>query len=85
MNAGFVPLTVSMRAAVPGSATPGKAASPSPGATRFRPLAAPGAPTQPPHPAIGEPKLTVEREGDRVTRILIQCPCGHVIELACEY
>jgi hypothetical protein len=26
--------------------------------------------------------VTVERDGQRITRIVVQCPCGHVIELA---
>lgn len=32
-----------------------------------------------------DPKITLEREGDRVTRIKIQCLCGRNLELACEY
>ena len=33
----------------------------------------------------GEPTVTFERDGDRVARIRIQCPCGNVLELACDY
>lgn len=37
------------------------------------------------HPnATGEPKITVERNGDQVSRIIVECPCGHVIELVCS-
>jgi hypothetical protein len=37
-----------------------------------------------PHPkTAGEPKITVERNGDQVSRIIVECPCGHVIELVC--
>ena len=32
-----------------------------------------------------EPKVTLQREGDRVTGIQIQCTCGQLIELACQY
>jgi hypothetical protein len=32
-----------------------------------------------------EPRLSVQREGDRVTSIRIQCTCGQVLELACVY
>jgi hypothetical protein len=32
-----------------------------------------------------QPKITCQREGDRITHIRIQCACGQVIELACEY
>jgi hypothetical protein len=35
----------------------------------------------PPH----SPTVTLQREGDRVTRIQVQCACGEVIELDCEY
>ncbi|HEX4266125.1 MAG TPA: hypothetical protein VH597_17445 [Verrucomicrobiae bacterium] len=32
-----------------------------------------------------EPRVTVQRDGDRVTAIHIQCSCGKVIDLACVY
>jgi hypothetical protein len=32
-----------------------------------------------------DPTVTFERDGDRVTLIKIQCPCGNVFELACDY
>jgi hypothetical protein len=32
-----------------------------------------------------EPKITVHRDGERVTRISIECSCGQIIELACAY
>lgn len=32
-----------------------------------------------------DPTVTVERVGDRVTRIQVQCSCGEVIELSCVY
>lgn len=32
-----------------------------------------------------EPQVTLQREGDRVSTIRIQCTCGQVIELACDY
>jgi hypothetical protein len=32
-----------------------------------------------------EPRVTVQREGDRVAGIRIQCSCGQVIDLACTY
>jgi hypothetical protein len=73
MNQGFVPLTLS---AQPKTGVQPQAPRP------FRPLAAPSAP--PPPAAGAEPIVTLEREGTRVTRIKIQCCCGHVIELACE-
>ena len=33
----------------------------------------------------GEPHLTLQRDGDRITNIRIQCGCGQVMELACVY
>jgi hypothetical protein len=35
--------------------------------------------------ALSEPVLSVQREGDRITGIRIECGCGQVIELACLY
>ncbi|MBM3879963.1 MAG: hypothetical protein FJ387_09625 [Verrucomicrobia bacterium] len=35
------------------------------------------------HPA--EPKITLERDADRVTHIVIACGCGKVIRLECVY
>ena len=34
---------------------------------------------------ISEPRVTLQRDGDRVSSIRIQCSCGQVIELACVY
>jgi hypothetical protein len=38
-----------------------------------------------PRTAGCEPRVTVQREGDRVAGIRIQCSCGQVIDLACAY
>lgn len=32
-----------------------------------------------------EPRVTVQRDGDRVAGIRIECSCGQVIDLACAY
>ena len=32
-----------------------------------------------------EPHVTLQRDGERVSAIRIQCGCGQVIELACVY
>jgi hypothetical protein len=34
---------------------------------------------------IGEPRVTVQRDGDRVTHLRIQCTCGHIMDIACVY
>jgi len=33
----------------------------------------------------GKPVITLQREGERVTGIRVECACGQVIELACSY
>jgi hypothetical protein len=32
-----------------------------------------------------EPRVTLQRDGERVSAIRIQCSCGQVIELVCVY
>ena len=54
-------------------------------AIAFRPLLQAGAHPTTPANAHGEPSVTFERDGDRVTLIKVQCPCGNVFELACDY
>jgi hypothetical protein len=34
---------------------------------------------------ICEPRVTVQRDGDRVTHLRIQCTCGQMMDLACVY
>jgi hypothetical protein len=36
-------------------------------------------------PALSQPVVTLQREGDKVIGIRIACVCGQVIELACAY
>ena len=35
--------------------------------------------------SASEPRVTLERDGDRVSRIRVECACGQVIVLVCEY
>jgi hypothetical protein len=84
MNQGFVPLSLSARAAAPAAAAQSKGAVEPRPSMPFRPLAAAAGSTPPVPAAGGEPIVTLERDGSRITRITIQCCCGHVIELACE-
>ena len=51
----------------------------------FRPLTQPPAHLAAPPNTHGEPSVTLERDGERVTRIKVQCSCGQVLELACDY
>jgi len=32
-----------------------------------------------------EPRLSLQRDGGRITNIRIQCTCGQMLELACVY
>ena len=32
-----------------------------------------------------EPRVSVQRDGDRVTSIRVQCSCGQVLDIACVY
>lgn len=36
------------------------------------------------HPG-GEPRILLQREGDRIVGIRVECSCGERIELACVY
>ncbi len=83
MRQGFVPLALSSRSPAAQPAAGGKAPAAAPAQPPFQPLT-PSAPAASATPAAaGEPIVTVERDGQRITRIVVQCPCGHVIELAC--
>ncbi len=54
--------------------------------TSFTPLATPGTPhTHAAGGAGGKPVVTLQRDGERVTAIRIECACGQVIDLACSY
>jgi len=50
----------------------------------LQPLQALGSTTHPAHPA-NSPKITLKRDGDRITHINVVCSCGQVVELACVY
>ena len=50
----------------------------------FEPLPAAGKPEQPAQ-ACGQPSITLQRQGEVVSAIRIECGCGQVIELACAY
>jgi len=86
MNPEFVPFRVHKTNGAGSSTHPRSEIPPAAEqAVPFKPITPEG-----PHCAVastarGEPQITLEREGERVTRIKVQCPCGNVIELACEY
>jgi hypothetical protein len=37
------------------------------------------------HPGDHKPSVTLQRDGERISAISIQCACGQLIELACVY
>jgi hypothetical protein len=84
MTAAFVPL-------VPGALRLGNSSA----ATRLKTSASfapttsaslkPEEPAQKIHADHAEPKITLERQGEIITHIRVQCGCGKVIELKCEY
>ena len=85
MSPAFTPITAAAMAEPSTQAgSPAKPADPKALRT-FRPITAGAAPSSAPALVTGEPKVTLERDGDRITCIKIQCGCGHVIELACAY
>lgn len=84
-NNAFVPLT----AAAPSNKSNGEArltVLTQTNAQPFRPLGQTPAPVSAPsHGSACEPRVTVQRDGDRVTSIQVHCSCGEVIELGCIY
>jgi len=34
---------------------------------------------------MSEPRVTIQRDGDRITHLRIQCTCGQIMDLACAY
>lgn len=78
----FVPLT-----AAPASAEPREfrvtVTNSSKKSDSFHTMEASTAPT--PGKKNCEPRVTVQRDGDRVTHLRVQCSCGQVLDLACVY
>ena len=84
----FVPLDpASVAPTKAGAAPAGLKVVPKSGpASDFTPLQLPGAPHVHSTAGLGaKPTITLERDGERVTGIRIECVCGQVIELACSY
>lgn len=83
MKHEFIPL-VPPRAAAPAAGASGLLVLPQ---AQASPVFVPASTDPHPHPPApaAAPTVTLVREGDRVTRIRVQCPCGQVIELECAY
>jgi len=37
------------------------------------------------HDQVAPPAIIIEKENDRISKILVKCPCGRHAELLCEY
>jgi hypothetical protein len=93
MSAAFVPLlpSVTPKAAPASVGLRVKIASPAPGAAASKPPAlAPAAASAPLAASAAvshsdQPAITLQRDGERITAIQIQCACGQLIHLDCEY
>lgn len=82
MTDTFVPLIAGgIRPA--GSKDPARLKSASSSTPAFTPATPPKAEAAPQKHC--EPKITVERQGETITHIRVECGCGEVIELKCEY
>jgi hypothetical protein len=70
-----------------GGTAPGlKVVPKSEGGTSFSPLQSPAsAHAHAATGAAGQPVVTLQREGERITGIRVECVCGQVIELTCSY
>ena len=81
MATSFVPLVARKSGSPAGDGAKG-AASPA-----FAPLRAhaPAVCADAGSPSSREPVVTLQKDGDRVIGIRIECGCGQVIELACSY
>ena len=80
----FVPAKLVLPSAVRGTGDP------SPQGEAFQSLASSNNQLNPSHgypSSVGDhpPKITLQRDGERITQITVQCSCGHVIELSCTY
>lgn len=52
--------------------------------SELQPLAA-EAPAQSPGCPGCQPRITLQKEGDRISGIQVVCTCGQVIDLKCDY
>jgi hypothetical protein len=80
MAAEFIPLISSMKANLAGTAAGAKPVS------HFAPMiTAPIAPKAASDAAHGTVAIDVKKEGERISQIRVQCRCGEVVEIVCEY
>jgi hypothetical protein len=83
----FVPLTTALPASSGGRTEFRATVLSEPGEIqKFQAAAIPAAAASAiPRAGSCQPQVSVQRDGNRVTGIRVQCSCGEVIELACAY
>jgi hypothetical protein len=84
MSESFTPLTPAVLASG-GKFTAASAAPATPASAAFQPLMAPGNASAKPGNCTAKPSVILLRKGNVVTSIRIQCACGQLIELNCQY
>jgi hypothetical protein len=84
MTDKFVPLTALSAAAGQTAAFQSRVMTQAETRSVFQELAVP-APTDQPAHNCPPPAVTVQRQGDVISGIRVECGCGQVIELACSY
>jgi hypothetical protein len=87
----FTPLSPAMFSRDGSLSLPSAPASSSPRLSALSSASAPAeisaasVPAPSPANCSGKPVVTLQRNGDVVTAIKVQCTCGQVIELNCQY
>jgi hypothetical protein len=81
MSESFTPLTPALLA----SGGKLSAASPTAASRAFQPLTAPGNSGAAPGNCAAKPSIILLRKDNVVSSIRIQCACGQIIELNCQY
>ena len=89
-STAFVPFdpVPSTAAKPPGASTGLKVMPKAEAVAGFAPLHTPASTSAHSHAGggnAGVPVVTLQREGERVTGIRVECTCGQIIELACSY
>jgi hypothetical protein len=83
MTEKFVPLTALSAAAGPSAPFQARVITQAETRPIFQELVKAAAP--PLHKNCAAPAVTLQRQGDIISGIRVECGCGQVIELACSY
>lgn len=83
-NDRFIPLTPG-RGQSPAPRLGANTATPDTARPDFQPLTAAAQAAGAAESCSGDPVVALERNGERITRIRVQCSCGKLMILDCEY